>query len=108
MQIFAMIDGLDNFAISVMIEPHETVATLFDKYEKRLVSSEMPHQFTAGYSIEHTRQGGLIDDDDYPDYIGMENGDPDAVAKYLTPAPDSTRARPWPITLARASHQRPS
>jgi hypothetical protein len=109
MQIFAMIVGLDDFGLTAMIEPHETTATLFTKFEKQLVYLKMPHQFTAGYSIEHTRPGGFSDDgNDDPDYIGMQNGDPHVAAKYLTPAARLDPSKTMAATLAQASNQRPS
>jgi hypothetical protein len=83
-----MVAGLDDFGLDATIEPHETITTLFVKFEKELVYLNMPYKLTAGYSIEHTRPGGFSDDSDDgdADYIGMQNGDPHVVAKYLTPA----------------------
>jgi hypothetical protein len=84
MQIYAMIAGLHESDFPVDTEPHETIATLFAKMKKELLSMELPHEFTAAYSIIHTRKEGLLVHD--PDNLSLEEGDPNIMVNYLTPA----------------------
>jgi hypothetical protein len=69
--------------VSVIIQPHETIATLFEMFRKELQSHRKHRVFTAAYSIVHTHKSGIQEEDDK--VYAIVDGEPDVIAKYLIP-----------------------
>jgi hypothetical protein len=83
MKIYAVLAGRPEPLFAVDAEPHDTITTMLAEIAQDLLQRGLPSEFTA-YSAK--QNGRLELDLDTLDFYALQFDEPEAIARYITPA----------------------